>query len=298
MGRARRPPGAIAVASLRAQVAAGAHAVQLFDSWAGSLSPAEYARFALPATRACSTPSGPSACPTILFGVGTGELLALMATAGPDVVGIDWRVPLDEARRRVGPGQARAGQPRPGALPRAVGGGGGGDAGGARQRRAGDGTRQPGHVFNLGMACCPRPTPASSAPSSSSCTPRADAESRRDERGVLVMAHGTPAARTRSSLLHAHPPGPPARRPSSWPTSRGATTPSAASRRSPSARGAGRRPARRARRREPGRYVVAFGAKHTDPSSRTRRGARRRRVDRVVGLVLTPHRRRWARRST
>jgi uroporphyrinogen decarboxylase len=92
----------MAVASLRAQIAAGADAVQLFDSWAGSLSPEEYTRFALPATRAVFEGIADLGVPTILFGVGTGELLALMSTAGCDVVGVDWRVPLDEARRRVG----------------------------------------------------------------------------------------------------------------------------------------------------------------------------------------------------
>jgi uroporphyrinogen decarboxylase len=97
---------AMAVASLRDQVEAGAQAVQLFDSWAGSLSPAEYERFALPATRAVLDGVADLGVPTILFGVGTGELLSLMATAGPSVVGVDWRVTLHEARRRVGPGHA------------------------------------------------------------------------------------------------------------------------------------------------------------------------------------------------
>ena len=92
---------AMAVASLRAQIEAGAQAVQLFDSWAGSLAPDEYARFALPATRAVLAGIADLGVPTILFGVGTGELLTLMASAGSDVVGVDWRVPLDEAHRRV-----------------------------------------------------------------------------------------------------------------------------------------------------------------------------------------------------
>jgi uroporphyrinogen decarboxylase len=97
---------AMSVAFLRAQVDAGAQAVQLFDSWAGSLSPDEYARFVLPATISVFEGIADLGVPSILFGVGTGELLGSMATAGSDVVGVDWRVPLHEARRRVGPRHA------------------------------------------------------------------------------------------------------------------------------------------------------------------------------------------------
>ena len=111
---------AMAVASLRAQIEAGAQAVQLFDSWAGSLSPDEYARFALPSTRAVLAGIADLGVPTILFGVGTGELLALMASAGSDVVGVDWRVPLDEARAAGRAGARPAGKPRPRALPGSV----------------------------------------------------------------------------------------------------------------------------------------------------------------------------------
>jgi len=93
---------AMAVASLRAQIEAGVDAVQLFDSWAGSLSPAEYHRFVLPATRTVLEGVADLDVPTILFGVGTGELLEAMGTAGSDVVGVDWRVPLAEARLRIG----------------------------------------------------------------------------------------------------------------------------------------------------------------------------------------------------
>jgi len=144
---------AMAVASLRAQIGAGAQAVQLFDSWAGSLSPDEYARFALPATRAVIDGVADLGVPTILFGVGTGELLGLMGTAGSDVVGVDWRVPLHEARRRVGAGHALQGNLDPalcvGPWPvvaqatREVLASGAVDA---------DGT---GHVFNLGHGVLP-----------------------------------------------------------------------------------------------------------------------------------------------
>jgi uroporphyrinogen decarboxylase len=94
----------MAIASLRAQVTAGASAVQLFDSWVGALSTDDYVHHVLPATRKVFGALDDLGVPRIHFGVGTGELLAAMADAGAEVVGVDWRVPLDEARRRVGPG--------------------------------------------------------------------------------------------------------------------------------------------------------------------------------------------------
>jgi uroporphyrinogen decarboxylase len=147
---------AMAVASLRAQVAAGAHVVQLFDSWAGSLSPDEYERFALPATRAVFEGIADLGVPSILFGVGTGELLAQMAGSGCHVVGVDWRVPLDEARRRIGPGRAVQGNLDPArclAPPSVV-------ETAVREvlTSADDGTGT-GHVFNLGHGVLPETDP-------------------------------------------------------------------------------------------------------------------------------------------
>ena len=92
----------MAAAFIGAQLAAGASAFQLFDSWAGSLTPMEYERFALPSTKKVFDLLAPTGAPGIIFGVGTGELLSRMATSGATVVGVDWRVPLDEATRRIG----------------------------------------------------------------------------------------------------------------------------------------------------------------------------------------------------
>ena len=86
-------------AHLLAQIEAGAQAVQLFDSWAGSLAPGDYARSVRPwsARVLADLP-----VPSIHFGVGTGELLTSMGEAGGDVIGVDWRVPLDRAWERIG----------------------------------------------------------------------------------------------------------------------------------------------------------------------------------------------------
>lgn len=88
-------------AFLRAQVRAGAAAAQLFDSWAGSLSEADYRAHALPHSTAALA-AVRDEVPTIHFGTGTGELLAALRDAGPAAVGVDDRVPLDEANRRLG----------------------------------------------------------------------------------------------------------------------------------------------------------------------------------------------------
>jgi uroporphyrinogen decarboxylase len=144
---------AITVVFLRAQVAHGARALQLFDSWAGSLTRDEYRRFALPATQRVLEGVADLGVPTILFGVGTGELLTLMTTAGSDVLGVDWHVDLDEGRRR-------AAKPVQGNLDpaRCLGGVELGVAA-AREVLARAGT-EAGYIFNLGHGVLPSTDPA------------------------------------------------------------------------------------------------------------------------------------------
>jgi uroporphyrinogen decarboxylase len=91
-------------AFLAAQIEAGASAGQLFDSWAGSLSLADYRRSVARFSTAALAPAKALGVPLVHFGVGTGELLAAMRDAGADVMGVDWRIPLDEASRRLGGG--------------------------------------------------------------------------------------------------------------------------------------------------------------------------------------------------
>src|SRR5690606_30520348 len=143
----------IAAEFLRVQVEAGASAVQLFDSWAGSLSVADYEAYVAPHTRTILSKVGELGVPRIHFGVGTGELLGAMADVGADVVGVDWRVPLDDAIRRVG-GRPVQGNLDPAAVlaPWKVL---------ARKAReviaAGRAAR--GHIFNLGHGVLPQTDP-------------------------------------------------------------------------------------------------------------------------------------------
>ena len=92
----------IAAAYLRIQVEAGASAVQLFDSWAGALSPRDYREHVMPHSAGVLERAGALGVPRIHFGVGTSNLLGLMGEAGADVVGVDWRTPLETAIPLVG----------------------------------------------------------------------------------------------------------------------------------------------------------------------------------------------------
>src|ERR687885_516070 len=140
---------------LRVQAETGASAVQLFDSWVGALPAADYRALVQPASRAVLEPFAELGVPRIHFGVGTGELLADIGEAGADVVGVDFRVPLDEAARRVGPAFSLQGNLDPALLfaPLPV----------LRERVrqvlvAGRAAR--GHVFNLGHGVPPDADPA------------------------------------------------------------------------------------------------------------------------------------------
>jgi uroporphyrinogen decarboxylase len=145
---------AITTEFLRVQVRAGASAVQLFDSWAGALSEADYRRYVLPHSTAVLSGLGEFDVPRIHFGVGTGELLGAMEDAGADVVGVDWRVPLDVAAGRVGPRTALQGNLDPAVLFA------GDDVVEQEVTRVlTEGKAAHGHVFNLGHGVLPETDP-------------------------------------------------------------------------------------------------------------------------------------------
>jgi uroporphyrinogen decarboxylase len=144
----------ITVSFLQVQVAAGASAVQLFDSWVGAVSPADYRTYVLPHSGRIFAALAGTGVPLIHFGVGTGELLGVMGEAGATVVGVDWRVPLDDAAQRVAPGTALQGNLDPAALlaPCDV----------VRERASDVLTRgrvAEGHIFNLGHGVLPETDP-------------------------------------------------------------------------------------------------------------------------------------------
>lgn len=141
--------GAVVAAHLNAQIDAGVDAVQVFDSWVGALSGIDYREFAFPHSRRVFDALG-SRVPTIHFGTGTATILEDLREAGGDVIGVDWRIPLDEAWRRIGEDHAVQGNLDPTLLL------------GPTHRmtqRADDVLRRAagrcGHIFNLGHGILP-----------------------------------------------------------------------------------------------------------------------------------------------
>jgi uroporphyrinogen decarboxylase len=134
---------------LRSQIEAGVDAVQVFDSWVGALSAADYREFALPHTRRIFEAIG-ARVPTIHFGTGTATILEELREAGGDVIGVDWRIPIDEAWTRIGSDRAVQGNLDPtlllGPAARML------EQTDAVLARVGG---RPGHIFNLGHGILP-----------------------------------------------------------------------------------------------------------------------------------------------
>ncbi len=135
---------------LAAQIEAGAQAVQVFDSWVGALSARDYREFVLPHTQKIFATVQPLGVPSLHFGTGTTTILAEMREAGGDVIGLDWRIPLDEGWAEVGDDRAVQGNLDPtlllGPVERMLRG-----AHDVLQRAGG----RPGHIFNLGHGILP-----------------------------------------------------------------------------------------------------------------------------------------------
>jgi uroporphyrinogen decarboxylase len=135
---------------LLAQIRAGVDVVQLFDSWVGALAPDDYATFVQPYSRRIFAALAKSGVPTIHFGTNTATLLEQMTTDGASIIGVDWRVPLDDAWGRVGFDKGIQGNLDPCALlgPADV-----------MEHKAADVLRRasgrPGHIFNLGHGLLP-----------------------------------------------------------------------------------------------------------------------------------------------
>ncbi len=142
--------GQATTAFLHAQIKAGAQVIQLFDSWVGCLTPQDYRTYVLPHTRQVITGLHEVGAPVIHFGTGTATLLEAMCEAGGDVIGIDWRIPLDEAWRRIGYDVGIQGNLDPVALFAPLP---------EIERRVADimqrAAHRPGHIFNLGHGILP-----------------------------------------------------------------------------------------------------------------------------------------------
>lgn len=144
----------LAITTLRAQVEAGARAIQLFDSWAGALHPEHYRRWVAPHSAKIMEALADAGVPRFHFGVDTGELLDQMADVGADVVGVDWRTPLSVARERTGGRVALQGNLDPALCQ------GPWEIVETEVRRVlADNGGHPGHIFNLGHGVLPSTDP-------------------------------------------------------------------------------------------------------------------------------------------
>src|ERR1700736_1542629 len=149
----------VTIGFLQVQINAGVDAIQVFDSWAGALSLADYRQFVFPHSSRVFGMLADAGVPMTHFGVGTAELLGAMSAAGATVVGVDWRTSLVDAAVRMPPGTALQGNLDPVVLLA------GWPAGGAGARRGGDEGRRAvdgggaGHVFNLGHGVLPDTDP-------------------------------------------------------------------------------------------------------------------------------------------
>lgn len=143
------------VVYLNAQIAAGAQAVQLFDSWVGTLGPDDYRQYVLPFVRQV-VEGITSGVPVISFATGNPQLIPLMAESGAAVIGVDWRVRLEDAWRMIGPERAIQGNLDPLSLLA--------DASELRRRTLDilqQAAGRPGHIFNLGHGVLPQTPPDS-----------------------------------------------------------------------------------------------------------------------------------------
>jgi len=135
---------------LVAQIEAGADVVQVFDSWVGQLNATDYREFILPHTRRIFDAVKPYGVPTIHFGVGTGSILSELRDAGGDIIGADWRTPLDDAWRTIGADRGIQGNLDPtlllGPLERVFA---------ATDEVLARAAGRPGHIFNLGHGILP-----------------------------------------------------------------------------------------------------------------------------------------------
>ena len=138
---------------LHAQVEAGVQALQVFDSWVGALNPDDYREFAMPHSKRILDAALATGVPVIHFGTSTATLLETMAEAGGDIIGADWRIPLDEAWDKIGHDRAIQGNLDPtlllGPVDRML------EGADDVLRRAGG---RPGHIFNLGHGILPEDT--------------------------------------------------------------------------------------------------------------------------------------------